>query len=72
MRIITHVLAMEVNVCVAVSISRAGFKNAQSSREGVQDAEAPARAERRELQPGLRVWEFGRPRVKALKPRQES
>jgi hypothetical protein len=72
MRIITQVLAMEVNVCVVVSISRAGFKHAQSSREGAQDAEAPARAERRELQPGLRVWEFGRPRVKALKPRQES
>jgi hypothetical protein len=72
MRIITDVLAMEVKLCLVVSISRADFKSAQSSKDQVHDAEAPARAKCRELQSALRVPEFGRPRARALTSRQES
>jgi hypothetical protein len=43
MRRITHVLAMEVKLCLVVSVSRADFKNAQSSEDEAHDAEAPAR-----------------------------
>jgi hypothetical protein len=72
MRIITHALAMEVKLCLVVSISPAGFNKAQDSNDVAWDAEAPARAKCGELESAFRVPEFGRPRARALNSRQES
>jgi len=72
MRIITHALAMEVKLCLVVSISRADFKNAQSSKDAAQDTEEPDHAKCGELQSAFRAQEFGRPPVRVLNPQQES
>ncbi len=72
MRIITHILAVEVKLCLVVSTSQADFESAQSSKDEAHDVEATDRAKCRELQSAVRVPEFGQPRARALTSQQES
>jgi hypothetical protein len=72
MRIITHVLAVEVKLCLVVSTSQADFESAQRSKDEARDAEAHDRAKCSELQSAFRVPEFSRPRARALTSRRES
>ena len=65
MRIVTDVLAMEVKLCLVVSISRADFMRAQNAKDAAHDADASVRANcSANCNRLLGSREFGRPRAR--------
>jgi hypothetical protein len=61
MRVNTHVLAIELKLCLVVATTQPDFMNSQKAADVQQGGKTPVARPERELQSGIGVPEFGRP-----------